>query len=58
MGNVVGVKPFYVMIGAVIMLILAGPLGAVVAVPIIVLIKILYEFYIDLQKIEAKGIVN
>ncbi len=58
MGNVVGVKPFYVMAGVVIMLIIAGPLGAVVAVPIIVLIKILYEFYIDLQKIEAKGIVN
>lgn len=58
MGNVVGVKPFYIMVGAIILLILAGPLGAVAAVPLIVLIKILYEFYIDLQKLEAKGIVN
>ncbi|MGI6484490.1 MAG: AI-2E family transporter [Candidatus Dojkabacteria bacterium] len=58
MGNVVGVKPFYIMIGVIILLILAGPLGAVIAVPFIVLIKILYEFYIDLQKLEAKGIVN
>jgi len=58
MGNVIGVKPFYVMVGAIVMLILAGPLGAVISVPLIVLIKILYEFYIDLQKLEAKGIVN
>jgi len=58
MGNVVGVKPFYIMVGVIILLILAGPLGAVIAVPLIVLIKILYEFYIDLQKLKAKGIVN
>jgi len=58
MGNVVGVKPFYIMVGVIILLILAGPFGAVIAVPLIALIKILYEFYIDLQKLKAKGIVN
>ncbi len=57
MGNVMGLKPFYVMAGVVIMLLFAGPVGALVAVPFMVLIKIAYEFYIDLQKLKAKGIV-
>jgi len=57
MGNVMGLKPLYVMAGVVIMLLLAGPVGALIAVPFMVLVKIAYEFYIDLQKLKAKGIV-
>ncbi len=57
MGNVVGLKPLYILVGAIIMLIIAGPMGAIISVPLLVLIKIAYEFYIDLQKLEAKGIV-
>jgi predicted PurR-regulated permease PerM len=57
MGNAVGLKPIIVMLGVMIFLILFGGWGAVLAVPIMVLLKIFYEFYIDLQKLEAEGIV-
>jgi predicted PurR-regulated permease PerM len=57
MGNAVGLKPMIVMLGVIIFLILFGILGGFVAVPLMVIIKILYEFYIDLQKLKAKGIV-
>jgi predicted PurR-regulated permease PerM len=46
-----------VLLGVMIFLILFGIVGGFVAVPLIVIIKILYEFYIDLQKLKAKGIV-
>lgn len=57
MSNVSGLKPLYILVGAIIMLILAGPVGAIVTVPLLVIAKIAYEFYVDLQKLEAKGIV-
>ncbi len=57
MGNAVGIRPVVVMLGAIIFLILFGVWGALVAVPILVLGQILYDFYIDLQKLEAEGIV-
>ncbi len=57
MGNAVGLKPVIVMLGVIAMIILIGPFGGLIAVPLIVVLKIIYEFYIDLQKIKAKGIV-
>lgn len=57
MGNAVGLKPIIVMLGVISMLMLFGIVGGIVAVPIMVVAKILYEFYIDLQKLKAKGIV-
>jgi predicted PurR-regulated permease PerM len=46
-----------VMLGVVISLLIFGVVGALIAVPVMVIAKILYEFYIDLQKLKAKGIV-
>lgn len=57
MGNAVGLKPIIIMLGVIIFLILFGLVGGFIAVPLLVIIKILYEFYIDLQKLKAKGIV-
>ncbi len=57
MGNAIGLKPFAVMLGVVAAIIVFGPIGGLLALPAIVVLKILYEFYIDLQKIKAKGIV-
>ncbi len=57
MGNAVGIKPVIVMLGVVSALLLFGVFGALIAVPVMVLAKIVYEFYIDLQKLKAKGIV-
>jgi len=57
MGNAVGLKPIVVMFGVTMFLILFGAWGAVLAVPVMVVINIFYEFYIDLQKLEAEGIV-
>ena len=57
MGNVIGLKPLVVMLGVVASIIVFGPIGGLLALPGIVILKILYEFYIDLQKIKAKGIV-
>ena len=57
MGNAVGIKPVIVMLGAIMFLILFGLWGALLAVPVLVLAQIFYEFYIDLQKLKAKGIV-
>ncbi len=57
MGNAVGLKPIIIMLGVIIFLILFGFVGGFIAVPLLVIIKILYEFYIDLQKLKAKGIV-
>lgn len=58
MGGAAGVKPMLVLFSAIIFLILFGVWGAVLSVPAIVIGKICYEFYIDLQKIEAKGSIN
>ncbi len=55
MGNAVGVRPILVLFAAITFLILFGVWGAVLAVPTIVIARICYEFYIDLQKIQAKG---
>ena len=57
MGNAVGLKPIIVLVGVIIFLVLFGIVGGFIAVPLMVIIKILYEFYIDLQKLKAKGIV-
>jgi predicted PurR-regulated permease PerM len=57
MGNAVGLKPIIIMLGVIIFLNLFGVVGGFVAVPLMVIMKILYEFYIDLQKLKAKGIV-
>ena len=57
MGSVVGLKPIIVMLGVMIFLTLFGVWGAVLAVPAMVVLGILYEFFIDLQKLEAEGIV-
>lgn len=57
MGNAVGIKPIYVMLGIMTFLILFGIWGAFLAVPIMVVFNIFYDFYIDLQKLEAEGIV-
>lgn len=57
MGGVVGLHPMIVFIGIIAGVSLSGLLGAVLAVPVLVLIKIAYGFYRDLQKLRAKGIV-
>lgn len=55
MGNVMGLKPIFVMFAAAVFFILFGVWGAVLAVPAVVILRICYEFYIDLQKLKAKG---
>ncbi len=57
MGNAVGLKPIIVLLGVIIFLTFFGFVGAFMAVPLMLIFKIVYEFYIDLQKLEAKGIV-
>lgn len=57
MGNAIGLKPVVIMLGIFTALILFGVGGALVAVPVMVILQIFYEFYIDLQKLKAKGIV-
>lgn len=57
MANAVGLRPVVVMLGVMSAIFLAGPIGGLVAIPSIVMLRIIYEFYIDLQKLKAKGIV-
>lgn len=57
MGNAVGLKPIVVLLGVIVFLIFFGLIGGFMAVPLMVIAQILYEFYIDLQKLKAKGIV-
>lgn len=57
MSNAVGLKPVIVIIAVACGFILAGPIGALLSVPVAVLLEIFYQFYIDLQKLKAKGIV-
>ncbi len=58
MGSAAGVKPIVVLFFAMTFMILFGVWGAVLSVPAIVITRILYEFFIDLQKIDAKGSIN
>ena len=55
MGNAVEVKPTLILLAAITFLILFGVWGAVLSVPAMVILKMCYEFYIDLQKIVAKA---
>lgn len=57
MANAVGLKPVVVMLGVMSAIFLMGPIGGLIAIPVIVMLRIIYEFYIDLQKVKAKGIV-
>lgn len=57
MGNAVGLKPIIVLLGVIVFLTFFGFIGGFMAVPLMVIGQIIYEFYIDLQKLEAKGIV-
>ena len=57
MGNAVGLKSIVILLGVIIFLTFFGLVGAFLAIPLMVILKITYEFYIDLQKLEAKGIV-
>jgi predicted PurR-regulated permease PerM len=57
MGNAVGLKPVVVLLGVMVFLTFFGLLGSFVAVPLMVVAQIFYEFYVDLQKLKAKGIV-
>jgi len=52
-GNAVGLKPIFVLFGVIIVLIFFGVVGAFIAVPLMVILQILYEFYVDLEKIES-----
>lgn len=56
MGNAVGVRPLFVMVGILLGFSLGGVVGALLVLPIITVLMAIYEFYIDLQKLKAKGI--
>jgi len=57
MGKAVGLHPLIVFLAMITGFTLAGIIGAILAVPTIVLVKIGYKFYKDLQKLKAKGMV-
>ena len=57
MGDVVGLKPIVILLGAIVFLIFFGVVGAFLAIPLMLILSILYDFYIDLQKIKAKSMV-
>ncbi len=57
MGKVVGLHPLVIFIAMISGFTLAGIIGAVLAIPTLVLGKIGYKFYKDLQKLKAKGMV-
>lgn len=57
MSKAVGLKPIIIIVAVASGFTLAGPLGALLSVPVAVLLQIAYDFYLDLQKIEAEGIV-
>ena len=57
MGKVVGVHPLVIFVAMITGFTLAGIIGAVLAIPTLVLAKIGYKFYMDLQKLKAKGMV-
>lgn len=53
MGNAVGIRAIYVLTGIIVGFALGGIVGALVAVPILVILKISLEFYFDLQRLKA-----
>lgn len=55
MSKAVGLKPILVIVAVVSGFTLGGPLGALLSVPVAVLLQIAYDFYLDLQKIEAEN---
>ncbi len=55
MSNAVGIKPIVVIIAVTVGFALIGPIGALLSVPIAVLVDIGITFYKDLQKLQAKG---
>jgi predicted PurR-regulated permease PerM len=57
MANAVGLKPIVVVIAVASGFTLSGPIGALISIPVVVLAEILFQFYQDLQKLKAKGIV-
>ncbi len=57
MGKVVGLHPLVIFVAMITGFTLAGIIGAILAVPSLVLAKIGYKFYKDLQKLKAKGMV-
>ncbi len=57
MGKVVGLHPLVIFIAMITGFTLAGIIGAILAIPTLVLSKIGYKFYKDLQKLKAKGMV-
>lgn len=57
MSNAVGLRPIVVIIAVTTGFSLLGPIGALLSVPIAVLLEIAYQFYLDLLKLKAKGIV-
>ncbi len=57
MGKVVGLHPLIIFVAMITGFTLAGIIGAIVAIPTLVLGKIGYRFYRDLQKLKAKGMV-
>lgn len=54
MGSVVGVKPIIVFVGILVGFTLAGVIGAVLTVPVLVIGKIGYDFYLTYQKMRAE----
>lgn len=57
MGDAVGFGPVVVLLGVLVFIILFGVWGALLAVPVLLIAQAVYDFYIDLQKLKAKGIV-
>jgi predicted PurR-regulated permease PerM len=57
MYGVIGLHPLLIFVGMLTGFALAGIIGAALAIPSLVLIKIGFEFYKDLQKLKAKGIL-
>lgn len=57
MGNALGIRPVIVMLGVIVFFALFGIFGALIAVPVMVIAQIVYDFYLDLQKLTAEGIV-
>lgn len=54
MGNATGLRPIVVILGVFTGFTLFGPVGTLLAIPTLVVIKILYSFYIELQRIRAE----
>jgi len=57
MGSAVGLRPIVVLVGLLFGFSLGNVIGALLTVPILGVAQILLDFYFDLQKMKAKGIV-